>query len=812
MKQYQFVTAKYNGKDKSISVHASDGTEIKVLKVIGFEPYFYVPIQDKIPDIPEIIRVEGEGNSEDGEDFKHEDGFQVKKIVCSSPDDVHSKFKSVRDMFTQHYEADVPFIRRFLIDTGISSGFIIPDNQSGIIHYTLLKPASIQTTPRVCYIDWEFESTTRFPDPHHPRQPCTAWTAYCTLGEEYVTCVLDPNLVEKEEVSLMNEKWILIKVKEEERLFQLFKEYLEKNQPSLITGWNIKVADLEYPYYRAREYGIELPYRNSDVLDMCKGYERLNARLYNRLKDVAVEEGIFEPNELVADEYHKDMRKKDINKFIAYNKMDVEILVKLDREGWMSLDGETGRKKPEPPKEICNFFWDLKMFVGLEKSESAIHNSVLIDTLMLRKSHAKKIVLNSSPEGEGERYKGAVVFRPPEGIFPSEAEILNNEVLAVIDMSRYYPNIILGYNIDELACEVVRDLMSKREEFEKELIKYPINSPEAKMWEKKRNTIKYLLNSTYGYLGSPRSRKYKREKAAKITAKAVDGLMVIKSATEANTPELLAKMSEYYGRKMEHGFRVIYGDTDSLIPQVPRNDIAKLVWYLNEVILKEHCAKEGIPSLLKLKHEKVCKNGMFVQSKSGTGAAKKRYSLYIIWENGKDTDYIDIVGFDYVRGNASKVTRKLQMNIIKSLHHGDRKGISTYIRGLVKEVKENKFTLSDIAIPTTLSKDINAYTKTTPDFVKGAIWSIKNLGLEIIGGDRIKLIPVLGVEGKAPAHIVAFFDEENFNSLPHGKESVRVNYNEVIEKTIKGKAEQILKLAKINWREVEGFNNMDRSF
>jgi DNA polymerase, archaea type len=831
LKSFQFITAKYQSKDKSILVFATDGKDVYKIKVVGFEPYFYVPIDSTTPEAPEIVRIEGDevaNNSsiqyygdeltssfdEVHDDevyevlkdqqliFKHEDGFRVKKIVVDHPDSVHGQKVSIRSLFTTHYEADIPYIRRFLIDTGIHSGFVIQGNNYDLVHYKSLIPSTTVYAPRICYIDWEMESTTRFPDPHHPVQPCTAWTAYCTYGEQYVTCVTDPNATEEIVTTQMSDNWTLIKVQKEETLFEYFKNYLETFQPSVITGWNVKVPDVEYPYFRAREFGIELPYRDSDLLDMCQGYEKLHARLYNRLKDVAVEEGIFEPWELVADEFHKDMRKKDFDKFIRYNKMDVEILVKLDKEGWMAIDAETGKKFPEPPKEIVDFFWNLKTFVGLEKCSSAIHNSVLVDTLHLRKAYGR-FVLNSSPEGEGQRYKGAVVFEPPEGIF---------EDLAVIDMSRYYPNIILGYKIDDLACEVVKDLMAKREEFEKELIKYAINSPEAKLWEKRRNSVKYLLNSTYGYLGSPKSRKYKREKAQKITAKAVEGLLVIRDATEAKTPELLYQMIEAFGYELKHGFRVIYGDTDSLIPQVKGEEVSKLVWYLNEIVLKKFCEKEGIPPLLKLKHEKICKNGMFVQSKKGTGTAKKRYALYITWENGKDTDYIDIVGFDYVRGNASKVTRKLQMNIIKSLLKTGREGIPPYIRNLVKEVRAYKYSISDLAIPTTLSKDLDAYTKTTPYFVKGARWAVNNLGLEIIGGDRIKIIPVLSVECKTPTKVVAFFDEENFDNLLHGKASVRVDYDEVIEKSIKAKAEQILKLAKITWREVEGFSDMNKEF
>lgn len=818
IKAFLYLTARYN-KDCSITLYATDGNKTHELKIIGFKPYFYVPVDDHIPEGTrgsfehqnitsielEPLNPDGSFVSNDGAgEYKHEDGFPVKKIVVSHPMVV----RHIRDTFTAHYEADIKFIRRFLIDTGIYSGFMIMSNNlDRPIHYSELKPIESKdlNIPLVTsYIDFEMEVTTRFPDPKNPKQEVTAWTAWDNKNHQYLTCVLS----DKCEVKKWAEDWTVVFVDKEETLFHLFNKYLEDTQPHLITGWNVEVPDIAYPRARAREFGIELIYNHSDQLDLCKAYQKVHRRLYNRLKDVAVEEEIYDPTELVADEYHKDMRKKNLKKFIKYNKMDVEILVKLDQKGWYGTDEDTEEKVFEPPRKLCSFFWMLKNYVGIESCQAMLRrirghlvgNGVLIDTLMLRKAH-NRFVLNSTSSGEGKSYPGAVVFEPPEGVFPEDEN--SDEVLAVIDMSRYYPYIILGYKIDKLACEVIEDLNLKRDEYETIMRNCKIKTPEYNDAEYKRDVVKFLLNTNYGYLGSPYSRKYKRDKAHKITSKAVLGLEVIRDATEAETPELLTKLNKYTSLDKKKGFPVRTGDTDSLIVQCKPNEVAKIVWYLNEIILKEHCKAEGIPPLLRLKHEKTAPRGLFVKAKSGRKAAKKRYGLWITWKDGKKCDFIDITGFDYVRGNSSKITRKLQMFSIKALLKTGKSGIPKYIHKLIEEVKSGKYSPIELAIPINLRKPLNKYTKTKPDYVRGSIWAKEHLSLEIIGGDRVKMIYAI-----RPYDRICFFDKEDLEKIPN----LVLDYPKIIDATIRKKSEQFLRLGKYSWRDVEGHAELSEVF
>jgi DNA polymerase elongation subunit (family B) len=228
-----------------------------------------------------------------------------------------------------------------------------------------------------------------------------------------------------------------------------------------------------------------------------------------------------------------------------------------------------------------------------------------------------------------------------------------------------------------------------------------------------------------------------------------------------------------------------------------------LVDYLNSEVLTQLCKDEGIPPILKLKFEKYASKVLFVQAKNESGAAKKKYSMRVTWQDGKDVDYIHVVGFDYVRGNASKITRKVQIKCLDEILRGNNsaKSLTDYLNKIVGNIRDGKYSLSDIAIPITLGQPLNQY-KVITDYVRAALWSNKNLGMEIVGGDRIKYLPVKKVEGNFPqTDVVAFFDEEK---LP----KIVPDYDKIIDSTITKKVDQFLRLVGVNWRSVEGSRDL----
>ena len=97
--------------------------------MVNFEPYFYVPTGDIQEDFGII--------SQTPSHLKSIYGDELDKVVTRQPFYVGE----IRDKFSKHFEADIPFVRRFLIDAGIYSGFSLPDGKK-IVQWDNIKPAN----------------------------------------------------------------------------------------------------------------------------------------------------------------------------------------------------------------------------------------------------------------------------------------------------------------------------------------------------------------------------------------------------------------------------------------------------------------------------------------------------------------------------------------------------------------------------------------------------------------------------------------------------------------------------------------------
>jgi len=502
-------------------------------------------------------------------------GEPLKKIIMKSPGDV----AVFRNKFAPHYEADIIFVRRFLIDTGIKGGFEAPDKQT--LHYTELKPVDFHLDPVKCYIQ------------------IICVTVYDTKYRKYLTILLDENTGK----FTLNENHILYKINGEYKLLLMLKKYLEHLDPDVLTGWNIDF-DLGYILARGKRYKIKFNLKSVCVFDLLSGYKKLYKKGSNHLKDVVIAEEIAD--EVVSEEFHREWWLKDKMKLVEYNKMDVEYVVKIDEK-----------------HRLIDFYWHLKNLAGLEDMRGTLYNSVLIDTLLLRKYKNKYVLPSRSGEEDKDygEYEGGLVLKPPKGIFDG---------VAVFDMSRYYPNIIIAYNLTVektdgvgIVPQLCIDLLNEREKIEAELKKLTPGTKEYDSLKDKRNAIKYLINSIYGYFGHMKSRLYNVNIAAKITEVGREGLLYLKDVSE------------------KLGYRVLYSDTDSVFIQVPLEKVKELEQILNDSLV-DFCKMKNMKTTLKLKCDRYFGKLLF------TGV-KKRYAGHVIWEDGKDVDYLYIRGFEYVK-------------------------------------------------------------------------------------------------------------------------------------------------------------------
>ena len=103
-----------------------DGKRV-IVRVSDFYPYFY---SDTIPQGNDVIKVE--------KGYRSFDGKKLYKIFLIRPGLVPRYRKT--DPETERildYEADIVFVQRFLIDTGIMEFFEVPDSDADIIEVSV---------------------------------------------------------------------------------------------------------------------------------------------------------------------------------------------------------------------------------------------------------------------------------------------------------------------------------------------------------------------------------------------------------------------------------------------------------------------------------------------------------------------------------------------------------------------------------------------------------------------------------------------------------------------------------------------------
>jgi DNA polymerase elongation subunit (family B) len=747
---YQLIKPEFNS-DTSITLWCRDSNFIKhKIKVLGFKSRFYVPADDPVPDSDHIIDVV--------EGFEGVYGEKLKEILCDNPLSVWDSKKQhgLRSKFTKHWQADLPILRVFLIELGLTDGFTLK-NESDVVRYTDIIPSLSPTDKTLtCILDIEVIAAGRFPDPDQATNPVTIISLWDNQSKKYLQIILD----EFEKQEWKENDWLIIHTTDENKLLSLTSQYFSRLQPDVITGWNVDF-DITYLTNRCIRKQIPLTFEGSCIFNMIDGYAIIHKRLGNRLKEVAEEDKLMDIYLEFKQEYWSDPTLRHLG--LQANHSHVQVLVIEDER-----------------RKIIPFFWGLKQFVGLEDMSGSTSHGILIDTLFLREAKGRYI-LPSSPErdmhkGNSARgFRGAIVLDTVPGI---------HEEVGAYDMSRYYPNIVIGYKISpdskgELGPNVCRRLMKEREKFESEMSKYEPGSPEYKLAKDKRDEVKYLLNSVWGYYGWSGSRVFEQPKAAKVALKAREGLLYLKFTAE------------------KHGLQVLAGDTDSLFLKVGKMDSAKVTNMLNDA-LKEYSAKEGINVQLSLKLD-------HFYSKLLLTEAQKRSAGRVTWENEKDCDYIEIKGWESIRRDSSHLTREVLPKVFDAVLKTGTGGLISYLEETAQKIKQNKFDVDYIAINKQLHKKDLA--EPTLDFYTGSVFANKHFGFDIRTGDMIKVLPVRMIYGCPNVNVLCYLDKE---AVPWKR--IVIDYDRIITRTLKNRVKDILSLAGLSWAEVEKTRNLKKVF
>jgi len=608
---------------------------------------------------------------------------------------------------------------------------------------------------RTCFLDIEvLHDGTRFPTPEKAEQPVisiTIYDNYDNYEDKYITLFYHSKYTKSSKII---DNHIILYHSSELEMLNTFARILKILDPDLIVGWNVDF-DVNYLRNRMKQFNMKDVFADVQIFDLMTAYSRIFKPRSKSLSYVAVKEGFDGKTILAVDIPH--LYQNDPEQIIFYNKHDVELL-----------------KLIEDKHKIIDFYITLKEYVGAPDINDCFYFSVLLDIVLLRLAKERNVVLPSKREATGEWYQGAIVFDPVGG--------LHKNVL-VFDMSKYYPSILLTFEISPDGCGLVLDMVKfiteQRNRFDEELKKLEPGSDKYQEVYNMRQVTKELLNAVYGYIGYERSRIYDKDNAELVTQKAREGLLWAKKQFE------------------ERGFQVVYGDTDSIFVKLPDEysleECVKTGEQLAKEVTKSFDELIGKEHYFKMEFEKVFNPIILLPE------TKKRYAGRVVWEKGREANYIDVKGLEIRRTDSAEITKDIQLKVIEMILDGKRDEIINYLRDIVKKIRDDRVSPSDLAVNIGIQKSLASYGVNSgiPYHIRAAMYSNRYLGTRFDKGDKIKVLYVKGVKGYPKTDVIAFTDDMK---LPE----IIIDYDKMIEVVVRSKVEKLLEIANISWNEIEG--------
>ena len=678
------------------------------------------------------------------------------------------------------FESDVPETTRALVD----------------LYYESDEPSKGHV---ILTYDIECEMESGLPNPEKAENELTSIALHDSATNQYWVLVMDKSgkMVEK-----TTDKAIVIPFVDERDMLLKYLDLYEYINPTIVTGWNIDNFDTPMLYNRIKrllgqKHANRLspigqcfwsPYRSRwqfagvSYLDYIMLYKKFNyGELPNyRLDTIAqIELGRgkieYQGN---LDQLFRD----DIEKFIEYNLVDVELVVEFDRklefidlcrgiahaghvlyedywysskylEGamltYLKRKGLVAPNKPADRQERMQALRDNEQekFIGAYVKDPIVGKYDWIYDLDLTSLYPSIIMtLNISPEtkiGKIDNWDAQKFIKGEvDTYYIGDSTISRENLRKYLDDSKFSvsSNGVL-YRTDTVGCiPGILDLwFQQRVEFRKLEKKYGKEGDKEKyaFYAKRQLVQKILLNSLYGVLGLPAFRFYDVDNAEAVTT---TGQTVIKSTAD------MANIK--YNKELDTpgADSNIYIDTDSVFfsavplmnkryPNWKEEDQDTIAGYVDLIAgeMQDYLnnfydiLSEKILNVDKTKHRLEIKKE-FV-AKAGLWVAKKRYAQWIIMNNGVPMDKLDVKGLDVKRSSFPKAFQDIMAEVLISILRGETE---QQISDKVLSFKKSMVTLEikDIAKNSAV-KEVTKYMgkkrvpfqveKGTPAHIKAAI-------------------------------------------------------------------------------------------
>jgi len=305
-----------------------------------------------------------------------------------------------------------------------------------------------------------------------------------------------------------------------------------------------------------------------------------------------------------------------------------------------------------------------------------------------------------------EHAAGGYVMEPEPGIY--------NDVV-VLDFKSLYPTIIQTFKIDPLARlhpenETIETLNGYKFSGAEHILPDFIDGlMEQRSIAKNKNdkqlsqAIKILMNSFYGVMGSFGCRFYHPHLPTAITG---------------TGHRLLLGSKDYL---KENGYKVVYGDTDSLFIQLKKDEGKeaaqngmRIANDLNNHWKEKISAEYGLTSQLEIEFEKYYRKFIITPARGSEAGAKKRYAG-LVSDNGNEK--LEFVGMEFVRSDWTRLAKEFQVELYTKVFNEE--DVEEWIKEIVNKVKAGEYD-EKLVYRKRLRKDVDDYVKNIPQHVKAA--------------------------------------------------------------------------------------------
>ena len=579
-------------------------------------------------------------------------------------------------------------------------------------------------------------------------------------------------------------------VKDEGELLEKFTEEVKKISPDFLVGYFSDAFDLPYLKARAEKYNIKLNLGidgsqprfsrginisaringivHVDILKFIKtAYAQYMKSETLSLNEVA-KEFLGDTKKNFKIKHSSELNEKNWKEYYEYNLHDSVLTFQLFEKFWPDLR-EFTIITSEPIFELSR--------AGLSRYVESylLHNLERFNEIPEKRPYNPEM----SNRRNTESVEGAFVLEPKPGLY---------ENVAIFDFTSMHTSIIISKNISkgtllekkEKNChespeidfqgkktifyfsdkpgflpELLREIYEKRKHFKEEYQKNPNTLTNARS-----NAFKVLSASVHGYIGFFGARYYSLESSASILA-------------------FVRKFNKDTIQKVENaGFKVIYGDTDS---------VGFLRGNKSEAQIKEFLKKlnSELPGVMKLELEGFFKRGIWVTKRTGLSGAKKKYAL--IDEKGN----LKIRGFETVRRDWCNLARRMQDNVIRLiLQEGNEEKTLIYLKEIIRKLKNREIPKEELIIRTQLKKSLSEYKAISPHVI--AAKKMRELGIPLSEGNLIEyyIAEIKGKESKLVREKVKLPSEEG-----------KYNLKYYLERQILPAVENILQIFGIDTKE-----------